>query len=87
MAQKSKKTFQSKKKIERFNIPLTRNNFIIFAVGILFIFIGFFVMTLPPWNSSTSLFISPIILCIGYFLVFPYGIFAKKSSRSTKVLQ
>ncbi len=87
MAQKSKRSSQSKRKIELFSIPLTRHNFIIFAIGILLIFIGFVVMTMPTWDSSASLFVSPIILGIGYFLIFPYGILAKRTSRSNKVPQ
>ncbi|MBU2584664.1 MAG: DUF3098 domain-containing protein [Bacteroidetes bacterium] len=80
MAKKIKRTAQQKKKIAPFSIPLGRQNFIIFAIGFIVICVGFFVMTTPPWDSTAALYISPILLGIGYFLIFPYGIFAKKKS-------
>ncbi len=84
MAKKVKRSAQQKKKNDLFNIPLSKKNFIIFAIGFVLIFIGFFIMTTPPWDSTAALYFSPLLLGIAYFLIFPYGIFAKKKSLKSE---
>lgn len=56
------------------SIPLNKSNFILFGLGIIVLIIGFYIMTIPPWDSAFSLIISPLILLIGYFIIFPFGI-------------
>ena len=45
------------------------------------IIIGFYLMSVGQWNSSTALVVSPILLMIGYLLVFPASIFYKKRTK------
>jgi len=80
MVKKIKKTVLQKKRADLFNIPLGKKSFLIFAIGFALIFVGFVVMTTQPWDSTAALYISPIILGVAYFLIFPFGIFAKKKS-------
>ncbi len=38
-------------------------------------------MTIGPWDSVSSLVISPIILFIAYVIIFPLSIFLRKKSE------
>ncbi len=62
----------------KWTIPLTRTNFYLFGLGIVILIVGFYVMTIPPWDSFFALVISPLLLLIGYFIIFPLGILKKK---------
>ncbi|MCR4418532.1 MAG: hypothetical protein WHV63_11645 [Ignavibacteria bacterium] len=74
-----KQKFQKEK--VRWSIPLTRKNFILFVIGILLLIIGFYIMTIPPWDSVFALVISPLILLLAYFIIFPLGILKKENSN------
>ncbi len=73
---KPKKTIKRKtsKAASIWSIPLNKSNFIIFGIGIIVLLVGFYIMTIPPWDSDFALVISPLILLIGYFIIFPLGI-------------
>lgn len=79
---KSKKQIRQKltSKKTAWRIPLNQNNFKIFGLGLLLIIIGFIIMTIQPWDSIFALTISPIILLIAYFIVFPFGILTQKKN-------
>ena len=49
----------------------TSKNYIIFAVGILLIALGYIVMATGETTSTQSLTIAPIMLFIGYVVVIP----------------
>jgi len=72
----TKKTF-----ISPFSIYWNRTNYILFFTGVLFVIVGFYVMSIGEWDSTTSLVLSPIILFLGYVIIFPLSIlFRKKES-------
>ena len=79
---KSKKTF-----IAPFSAYWTKTNYAIFFAGIATIIIGFFFMSMGPWNSVSSLDISPVLLIIGYLIILPISILytKKESTDPTKV--
>ena len=88
MAQKIKrKTIKQTKKtsISPFNIYWEKKNYYILALGLLLTVIGFYFMTIGPWNSFSSLVISPIILFIAYIVIFPLSIFLRKKSEKEKI--
>ena len=88
MAQKIKrKTIKQTKKtsISPFNIYWEKKNYYILALGLLLTVIGFYFMTIGPWNSFSSLVISPIILFIAYVIIFPLSIFFRKKSEKGKI--
>lgn len=72
----SKKVFTSP-----FNIYWEKNNYYILFAGIGIIILGFFLMSIGPWNSFTSLVISPIVLVLGYTIVIPASIFYHKKNN------
>ena len=73
----SKKVFTSP-----FNIYWEKNNYYLLFAGIGIIILGFYLMSIGPWNSFTSLVISPIVLIIGYLFVIPASIFYRKRNKS-----
>lgn len=84
MAKKTKK--RSGKQIKKattspFNIYWERKNYYLLVAGFMIILIGFYFMTIGPWNSFSSLVISPIILFAGYILIFPASIFYRKKIK------
>ena len=87
MAQKiKKKSIKQTKKtfISPFNIYWEKKNYYILALGLLLTVIGFYFMTKGPWDSFSSLVISPIILFITYIVIFPLSIFLRKKSEKEK---
>jgi uncharacterized membrane protein YkgB len=65
-----------------FNIYWEKNNYYLLYGGIGIIIIGFYLMSVGPWNSFTSLVISPIVLIIGYIFVLPASIFYHKKNNT-----
>jgi membrane protein YdbS with pleckstrin-like domain len=79
---KKKKSGTQKKTLESpFNIYWKRKNYILLFIGIAFLIIGFYVMTIGNWDSFPSLVISPILLFIGYVFVIPASIFYKEKQE------
>ncbi len=76
---------QTKKaKVSPFNIYWEKQNYQLLILGIVVIVIGFYFMTIGPWDSFSSLVISPILLFIGYVIIFPLSIFLRKKSEKEK---
>ncbi len=74
------KTTQSSQILPK--IVLDRRNLILFALGIIVISVGFFMIGFSPWDNPISLSIAPIILLIGYFIIFPWAIFSHKRNNT-----
>lgn len=76
---RKKQTHNAKKSfVSPFNIYWEKKNYYLLFAGIGIIILGFFLMSVGPWNSFTSLVISPIVLVIGYLFVLPGSIFYRK---------
>ncbi|MBV6421878.1 MAG: hypothetical protein DAHOPDDO_03166 [Ignavibacteriaceae bacterium] len=90
MATKIKKrTIKQTKKISvsPFNIYWDKRNYYLLALGLIVTIIGFYFMTIGPWDSFSSLVISPILLFIAYVIIFPLSIFLRKKSDKEQVSQ
>lgn len=70
-----------KTSVSPFNIYWDKRNYYLLALGLVVTIIGFYFMTIGPWNSFSSLVISPIILFIAYVIIFPLSIFLRKKSE------
>ena len=84
MAKKVKKRQlkQTKKvRVPPFNIYWEKKNYHFLALGIIVIIIGFYLMSVGAWNSFSSLVIAPILLVVGYVLIFPLSIFYRKNDK------
>lgn len=77
-----KKTF-----VSPFNIYWDKTNYILLIAGMLFVFLGFFLMSRGEWDSTTSLILSPIILFIGYVIIFPLSILFRKKEMAKVIEQ
>jgi FtsH-binding integral membrane protein len=84
MATKIKKRAikQTKKtSVSPFNIYWEKKNYYLLALGLVVTIVGFYFMTIGPWNSVSSLVISPILLFIAYIIIFPLSIFFRKKAE------
>ena len=86
MAKKvQKKNFRKTKKtaapVSPFSIYWTKENYYFLFLGFAVIILGFYLMSLGSWDSTTALVFSPILLFIGYMVVFPASILYKKRTK------
>jgi FtsH-binding integral membrane protein len=65
-----------------FNIYWEKTNYLLFGLGLLLVIVGFYVMSLGEWDSTSSLVISPILLFVAFVIVIPASIFYRKKSDS-----
>jgi hypothetical protein len=80
---KRKQTHGSKKVFTSpFNIYWKKNNYYLLFAGIGTIILGFYLMSIGPWNSFVSLVISPVVLVIGYTIILPASIFYRKKNNT-----
>ena len=87
MATKIKKrTIKQTKKssVSPFNIYWEKKNYYLLILGLLVTIIGFYFMTIGPWDSFSSLVISPILLFIAYIIIFPLSIFFRKRAEKAQ---
>ena len=83
---KKRKIRQTKKvSVSPFNIYWEKKNYLLLILGLVVTIIGFYFMTMGPWDSYSSLVISPIILFIAYVIIFPLSIFFRKKSEKEQV--
>jgi hypothetical protein len=71
MAQKKAKPKPEPKKIgvkEKYQLPFTKKNYLLFAVGLVVIIIGYIAL------SMGSITLAPILLVLGYCVVIPIAI-------------
>ncbi len=52
-------------------------NIIMLVVGFVALLIGFYLMSVPPWDSDAALNYSPLFLLVAYLIFFPLSIFVK----------
>jgi hypothetical protein len=64
---------QNKEKID-FQWPYKRKNYVLFAIGVFVIIVGYLIMYLGKVDSFQSLTLSPILLLIGYLIIIPYAL-------------
>ena len=67
--------------MQRFQIPFTRKNYIAFAVAFAVTGLGFIFLAQPPVDGFMSLTLAPILLVLGYCVLFPYAIMAREHPR------
>jgi membrane protein YdbS with pleckstrin-like domain len=84
MAKKiKKKDLRSTKKsiVSPFKIYWEKPNYLLLIAGFALIIAGYFLMSRGPWDSTSSLVISPIILILAYIVIFPAAIFFRKKKQ------
>ena len=81
-----RKPLRSTKKVlaSPFSIYWKKENYMILIAGAILLIVGYFVMSIGPWNSTPAIVISPIILLIVYILIIPAAILFKKKAEGNK---
>ena len=81
-----KKTIRQTKKTSAspFNMYWEKKNYYLLALGLVSTIIGFYFMTIGPWDSVSSLVISPILLFIAYIIIFPLSMFLRKKTEKAQ---
>jgi len=67
-----------------FSIYWTKENYIILITAAVLLIIGYFVMSIDPWNSTPAIVVSPIILLIVYIFIVPAAILFRKKNGNNK---
>ena len=62
------------------DLSLTRENYIIFLVGVAIIILGFVLMAMGGTHSPLSLTVAPLVLVFGFLVVIPASIIYRKNS-------
>lgn len=65
-----------------FHIFFEKENYIFLYVGVALCIVGFYLLSVGPWDSSVSLVAAPLILLLSYLVIFPLSMFYKKRSAS-----
>ena len=65
-------------KVPPFSAYWDKTNYFILFAGIAVLIVGYIFMSMGPWNSFTSLDVSPVLLIIGYAVILPLAILYKK---------
>jgi uncharacterized membrane protein len=79
--QKRRSRVQKKTLESPFKIYWVKQNYIFLFIGFALILAGFYFLAQGPWNSFSSLVISPVLLFLGYVVVFPISIFFRKKKE------
>ena len=58
-----------------------KENYILFAVGIITIILGYVIMALGETYSFQSLSVAPVFLFIGYLILIPISLIYKKNNQ------
>lgn len=81
MAKKAarRRTTKSAKKVivSPFRIYWKKANYILLVCAFAVLAIGFYLMSVGPWDSSACLVFSPIVIVFAYFVVVPAAIWYK----------
>lgn len=83
----AQKVRQKAKKKSREVISFSRENVIIFLIGILIIILGYIFLAQGPADSFWSLTLAPILLVISYCIIIPISIIYRKKTRKQETAQ
>jgi hypothetical protein len=79
---KFKKRYRGRTYMEGEPLPFSKENYVLFAIGLFLIIFGYVALSKGPWDSFWSLTLAPILLVIGYCVAIPLAIlFRKKGKR------
>jgi len=65
-----------------FTIYWSKTNYLVLALGIFLSILGYYFLSVKPWNSTTSLYLAPILLILVYLIFFPLSILIKKKETT-----
>ncbi|MFQ6091299.1 MAG: hypothetical protein ACE5OR_01230 [bacterium] len=63
-------------------LPFTKENYLLFLVGLAVIGLGYIALSRPPADNPWSLTVAPILLVLGYCVIIPIAIMLKGKNRN-----
>ncbi|MBI5214316.1 MAG: hypothetical protein HY960_01025 [Ignavibacteriae bacterium] len=78
MAKAEQKKIKSSKSII---FPLEKQNYIILAIGLIVIIVGYFALASNGVEGFMPLVVAPILLVLGYCVIIPFGILYKVKEK------
>ncbi|MBI9070534.1 MAG: hypothetical protein JEY94_02990 [Melioribacteraceae bacterium] len=82
MAKQIKKKIRNEKSTPSpFNFYWKKENAYLLGLGMVILVLGFFLMSIDPFDSFPSLTLSPIVLLLAYLVVFPLSILYRKKNK------
>ena len=81
---KAQKIRHRDRKKAKATIPFTRENYIIFFIGILVIILGYIFLAQGPADSFWSLTLAPILLVLSYCIIIPISILYRKRTHKNE---
>jgi len=76
---------KKKEKRQRFQkehvFPYTKENTVMFLFGFIVVVAGYICLSKGPWNSFWSLTLAPILLVVGYCVIFPIALLYQKKKQ------
>lgn len=82
---RSKAKTERRKFISPFKNYWNKTNYLIFYLGIFLLLLGFYLMSIGPWDNPLSLSYSPIILLVAYLIIFPLAILFRNKKKVSDV--
>lgn len=67
---------------QRSDLPFTRKNWTLAAVGLAVILLGYVFLRIPPAEGFLSLTLAPVLLVVGYCVLIPMAILLRDQSAS-----
>jgi len=64
-------------------MPFGRRNWLLFAVGIAVIAVGYVLLSIPPADGFMSLTAAPLLLVLGYCVILPVAILYRGAASDT----
>ncbi len=66
--------------VSPFHIYWKKTNYLLLVSGFVVLAIGFFLMSIDPWNSFSCLVLSPIVVMLAYLVIVPAAIWYRAKS-------
>lgn len=77
MARQEKSKQQSQFNLFK-TLPFERVNYLLFGAGLLVLVLGYVALSWGHWDSWMSLNVGPVLLVLGYCVIFPAAILYRK---------
>jgi hypothetical protein len=76
------KVRQAKKSKQDMIFPFEKENYVILAIGLLLIVVGYVALSEKTVDGTMPLVVAPILLVLGYCVVIPVGILFRKKNNA-----
>ena len=81
MAKPVKRRGKGKAVTLKSSLPFQTENYILFAIGIGVLILGYIALSIGPWDSFMSLTLAPVLLVLAFCIIFPVAILYKKKIK------